>query len=1267
MRARINAADASDEPSYNGSPAHVMNGSCAKPSVRMPAAAALFLAALGSCDSDPVVEPEPALEIVPDSVTLTHIGQRFAFSVRGGGPGAGQVRWISQDTTVFVVDGNGSVTARGNGGSYVQAANRQSFDQAMVHVRQVAAALEPFGEGQRAAPGLSLLGPVGARVLDAGGAPVSGVAVRFEAGMDGGRVEPGEVQSDREGLAAVVWTLGPEPGRQTLAVSVEGAVGVEITATTLDPDEAVASFEVHSGEDQWAWSGRALSEPVVVQALDEGGRPLRGATVRFEPDADGRADPGTAVSDSTGVASTAWTLGTASGSQTLAVSTGGDAAVEITATARDPNEAVASVEVLSGEEQWAAVGQALPDPVSVGLADDAGEPIWGATVRFEPDARSGRADPAATVTDSLGLASAVWTLGPEVGAQRLAVKAGELDVVFEAMSVSDQGVCNRTPAVSAAIAKRAGVGHCSEVTEEMLGGIAQLFLDGEGIGELRSGDFGGLTALSVLFLHETELTELPPGIFDALPELRHLSLWRNQLSELPPAFLANLPQLEVLSLAENQLSELPPGIFTGLSRLRRLNLSFNQLSELPPGLFRGLSGLRDLSLRRNRLTAVATEDFADLNGLEILVIDYNELQELPSDLFSGMTQLKALALNGNRLTSLPESIFDGLARLEEIWLGANRLTELPPKLFADKPVLFRIQLRSNDLTELPAELFSETPALRRLLLPVNELKALPPDIFAGLHSLTRLDLEFNDLAELPSGIFRGTPKLAQLSLIWNQLEALPRGVFTGLSQLEWVTLRGNPGADFGVEPEFVRVDAGDPLAPGPARLVVRVPLGAPFAFDMPVSVQRGKASRDFVSFLPGDSVSTPVRVSADGAGAVHVGFGPPPRVTAEGYTGLELVSGEELVLFAETDNRSPMVRARVPPHRLQAGGPAADLVLGDYFSDPDGDSLAYRVETTESGVVDARVEDGVLWLDPLSVDTTEVEVTATDPGGLRATLRFLAWVVPAPDPDAFNIELYFEPGFTPEEERTIRRAADRWMEVVTGDLPDVPLDGLQELMEYQRFPRSVGVIDDLLIQMTLSADQGGSAATAGVSGRREESRHAFLGGASYDLGYVRDRSPAVLYKLALHEIGHVLGFGGWKQTDLYRGGGTDPHFAGPLAVAAFDAAGGEAYSGGKVPLEDRIPVVGIHWRQDVIPGDVMAPYGDSLLTAITVQTLADLGYEVDVSKADPYTLPGQARADVRGAAADAEAAVAELFTDDVIEGPVFVVDKDGNVVRVIRP
>ena len=1227
------------------------------------AAVAPLLAVLGSCDSDPVVEPEPSLEIVPDSVTLTHIGHQFTFSVRGGGgPGSGAVRWRSADADVFVVDGNGSVTATGNGAARVLAQNLKWTDEALVRVRQVAAVMEPFGDGQQAARGLSLLDPVGVRVVDAGGAPATGVAVQFEVGLGAGSVTPGEVPSDSTGRAEVVWTLGPTLGRQTLrAVSAEGGASVEIEATALEPDDAVASFEVRAGEDQWAWAGRALAEPIVMRALDEGGRPMSAATVRFEPDAGGRTDPETAVSDSAGVVWTAWTLGTIPGPQTLAVSTGGDASAEVIAMARDPDDAVASVEIVSGNDQWAVARQALPDSVTVHVSDETDRPIWGAAVTFEPGAGSGRTDPTVTKTDSLGLASAVWTLGSELGLQRVGATAGGTTVTFEATAVSDEGVCNRTPAVSAEIVERVvefqgfQVAGCEEVTEEMLGTVKLLYLPQEGIGRLRSGDFAGLVALDVLQLQDNELTELPADIFDGLSRLRSIAINGNQLAELPPGLLANLDRLQTLDLGGNRLSALPRAIFRDLSRLRFLDLGSNELTHLPPGIFESLSHLQTLFLFHNRLS------------------------ELPENLFAGLSNLELLTIRGNELTTLPEGLFYGLSRLGDLRVGDNRLTELPEGLFWETPNLDRLDLERNQLKELPPGLLSKTPALLRLFLGDNRLTTLPPGVFDRLPNLFRLDLGDNDLAELSPGVFAGTPKLAELSLQFNALAELPPGLFAGLSELEWITLHYNPGAPFPIRPEFVRVD-GDPLAPGPARVALRVPSGAPFAFSVPVSAQRGSISREAVPLLPGDTVSTPFDVSANsGGGAVHLGFPPLPEVRAEGYQGLKLTRGEELVLFAEADNRSPVARSQIPAHRLQAGGPSADLVLADYFDDPDGDSLAYAVETTQSGVLAARIEDGMLWLDPLSVDTTEVEVTATDPDGLRATHGFRAWVVPAPDPDAFNIELYFDPGFTAEEEAAIRRAADRWMEVVTGDLPDVPvLAQLNDACFEGPPPRVVGVIDDLLVHMRFAARLGRNLAIASTCGSRRESGHGFLGLNLFALWYFRDpnRNRVIdeLYETALHEIGHVLGFGYWIYTSsppawraFFQHGEGDGHFVGPLALAAFDTAGGEAYLGGKVPLEDRIPVLNIHWRKRVIPGDIMAPGGGSLLTAITIQALADLGYEVDVSKADPYTLPGPAQGDVQSGDADAEGAVAELFADDVIKVPVVVVDGDGRVVGVIRP
>ncbi len=56
-----------------------------------------------------------------------------------------------------------------------------------------------------------------------------------------------------------------------------------------------------------------------------------------------------------------------------------------------------------------------------------------------------------------------------------------------------------------------------------------------------------------------------------------------------------------------------------------------------------------------------------------------------------------------------------------------------------------------------------------------------------------------------------------------------------------------------------------------------------------------------------------------------------------------------------------------------------------------------------------------------------------------------------------------------------------------------------------------------------------------------------------------------------------------------------------------------------------------------------------------------------MSKADPYALPAQAQGDLAaGVAVGDEAEAGEVLFDDVVRGPVVVVDRDGKVVRIIR-
>ncbi len=130
------------------------------------------------------------------------------------------------------------------------------------------------------------------------------------------------------------------------------------------------------------------------------------------------------------------------------------------------------------------------------------------------------------------------------------------------------------------------------------------------------------------------------------------------------------------------------------------------------------------------------------------------------------------------------------------------------------------------------------------------------------------------------------------------------------------------------------------------------------------------------------------------------------------------------------------------------------------------------------------------------------------------------------------------------------------------------------------------------------------------------------------------QQQGLLSDVVVHEMGHVLGFGTyWNALGLLAEpslqGGLDPHFTGPVAIAGFDSAGGSAYVGAKVPVENTggPGTADAHWRDAVFGTEIMTGYidfGANPLSATTIASFADLGYTVDMTAADPFILPSPA-------------------------------------------
>ena len=119
------------------------------------------------------------------------------------------------------------------------------------------------GGSQRAVQGLSLLDSVVVRVLDQQGEAMAGQSVTFAPSEGHGTADPASATTDSDGQAATSWTLGPDPGNQTLALTAAEATAT-VTAASFDLEAELDSILLPPTESEMDvvradWAGRDYS------------------------------------------------------------------------------------------------------------------------------------------------------------------------------------------------------------------------------------------------------------------------------------------------------------------------------------------------------------------------------------------------------------------------------------------------------------------------------------------------------------------------------------------------------------------------------------------------------------------------------------------------------------------------------------------------------------------------------------------------------------------------------------------------------------------------------------------------------------------------------------------------------------------------------------------------------------------------------------------------------------------------------------------------
>jgi hypothetical protein len=213
-------------------------------------------------------------------------------------------------------------------------------------------------------------------------------------------------------------------------------------------------------------------------------------------------------------------------------------------------------------------------------------------------------------------------------------------------------------------------------------------------------------------------------------------------------------------------------------------------------------------------------------------------------------------------------------------------------------------------------------------------------------------------------------------------------------------------------------------------------------------------------------------------------------------------------------------------------------------------------------------------------------------------------------------------GMTPQQLQYFELAAKRWERIIIGDLPNVQT--------------SPGIIvDDLAITASvLQIDgAGGTLAQATWDVRRDDSLGGLpaTGFMEFDAADMHAmEGDGTLLDVITHEMGHVLGIGSlWDVFGLIQGEfGPYPLYTGAKGVAGFNSISGLAPVT-SFPIEaDGGPGTAYgHWDELLMQTELMTgfsgPGNFNAISAVTVGSLADMGYKVNFAAAEKYLLQSQ--------------------------------------------
>lgn len=412
-----------------------------------------------------------------------------------------------------------------------------------------------------------------------------------------------------------------------------------------------------------------------------------------------------------------------------------------------------------------------------------------------------------------------------------------------------------------------------------------------------------------------------------------------------------------------------------------------------------------------------------------------------------------------------------------------------------------------------------------------------------------------------------------------------------------------------------------PVSPPPAVLVVD-------SFGNPVS----GASVTFAVSLGGGSV-TGADATSDASGVATVGSWTLGGTAGTNLLRARIAGGASVTFTAQAVTNAPVLSATTPT--AQSGYLAFPVTIlprvlvTDANSQPlAGVPVTFAVtsgDATVTGAIGISNANGIAAPADWRLGQTSSTLTATAALGATPVI-FTASGVPA----SFLIDVRFLTPISADGRDAFVAAARRWMGIITAHLQPVlvvlPAGACADLQ-----PAINETITDVVIyaEVTPIDGEGNVLASSGPCATRSGSDLPATGTMQFDVADLPDLVTSnQLVPVITHEMAHVLGFGTiWADLGVISGaGGPDPIFIGSQALAIWPPfATALAYTGRPIPVENTggAGTRDSHWRETILQAELMTgiieqPGVPMPLSKVTIASMADLGYQVDYSKADIF-------------------------------------------------